>query len=124
MRKRLEFPEQKRFILDRMMREPHIQHGVELALHGQAIIQDLRRFAPTRAVPLKGIRVETDKVTRALTWAALAEERKLFLVRGPYLRDFIEEAASFPNAKHDDQIDAVSLAVSMTTRHKYRHAGF
>jgi predicted phage terminase large subunit-like protein len=125
MRRRLEFPEQKRFILDRMMREPHIQHGVELALHGQAIIQDLRRYAPTRTTTLRGIRVETDKITRALPWAALAEERKLFLVRGPYLRDFIEEAASFPNSKHDDQIDAVSLAISMSSQHRrFRHAGF
>src|SRR5262249_54483940 len=125
MRRRLEFPEQKRFILNRMLREPRIQHGVELALHGQAIIQDLRRYAPTRSTPLKGIRVETDKVTRALTWAALAEEGKLFLVRGPYLRDFIEEAATFPNSKHNDQIDAISLAVNMSTTHRrYRHAGF
>ena len=53
------------------------------------------------------------KLTRALTWAPLAEEGKVILVRGPWIEEFIEEAAAFPFGRHDDQIDAVSLAVQM-----------
>jgi predicted phage terminase large subunit-like protein len=124
MRKRLEYPEQRQFILDCLRREPNVPHGVELALHGQAIIQDLRRYSPTRASALIGIKVETDKVTRALAWASLAEEGKVILVRGPWLHDFIEEVCTLPNCKHDDQIDAVSMAIKITTKRQFRTIGF
>jgi predicted phage terminase large subunit-like protein len=124
MRKRMEFPEQRRFIVDCMRREPRAEHGIELALHGKALVQELRRLPGIRATALRGIRVDEDKVTRALAWANLAEEGKLKLVRGPYLQDFIEEVCAFPNGKYDDQVDAVSLAVKMTTERKFRHAGF
>jgi phage terminase large subunit-like protein len=32
-------------------------------------------------------------------------------VRGVWAGDFLEEACRFPQGKHDDQIDAVGLAV-------------
>src|SRR5688500_4414054 len=42
-RKRIEFPEQRRYLLERLEAEPDTRHGIELALHGQALMQDLRR---------------------------------------------------------------------------------
>lgn len=124
MRKRIEFPEQKRFVIDRLRRETRIQHGIELALHGQALVQELRRIAGVRGSALRGVRVDSDKVTRALAWAALAEEGRLVLVRGHWLRDFIDEVSKFPNGKHDDQIDAVSLALKMSRQSRFKHGGF
>ena len=56
-------------------------------------------------------------MTRALPWIALAEEGRVFLVRGPWIPEFLDEAAAFPTGTHDDQIDAVSIAVQM---HKTR----
>jgi phage terminase large subunit-like protein len=35
------------------------------------------------------------------------------LVAGRWNEDFITEACGFPHAQHDDQIDAVSIAVQM-----------
>jgi predicted phage terminase large subunit-like protein len=35
------------------------------------------------------------------------------LVRGNWISDFLDEAASFPNGAHDDQIDAISGAFQM-----------
>jgi predicted phage terminase large subunit-like protein len=59
-----------------------------------------------------------------LSWANLAEEGKVYLVRGPWIDAFIEEACSFPSGKHDDQIDSVSLAVNMLSQKKYISMGF
>lgn len=47
------------------------------------------------------------KVDRARPWAALAGNRRVFILRGPWNHAFIAEAATFPNGKKD-QIDAVS----------------
>jgi predicted phage terminase large subunit-like protein len=59
--------------------------------------------------------VNADKLTRALSWMNLAEEGKIFLVRGPWIDEFVDEIARFPKGSHDDQIDAVSVAVQMLT---------
>ena len=55
-------------------------------------------------------------MTRALSLAALAEQKRVFLVRGPWISDFLSEAAAFPNATHDDQIDAVSLSLKLLAK--------
>src|SRR5438067_1249706 len=112
-RRRIEFPEQRRYLIERICEETDTEHGIEEALHGRAFIQDLRRDERLRGRKFKGVKVEGDKLARALSWQNLAEEGRLRLVRGPWNRDFIEEACQFPHGHHDDQIDAVSLAVSM-----------
>ncbi|MBK9155548.1 MAG: phage terminase large subunit [Chloracidobacterium sp.] len=115
-RKRIEYPDQRRYIVSRLAAEPDTEHGIEKALHGEAIIQDIRREKKIRGSNLRGVRVTADKITRALKWAPLAEEGKVVLVRGPWNREFIEEVCRFPGGKFDDQVDAVSLAVTMFRR--------
>ena len=112
-RKRLEYPDQKRYVIERVSAEINTEHGIEKALHGQALIQDLRRETRTHGKNLRGIGVTTDKVTRALKWAPLAEEGKIILINGPWIREFLDEVCQFPGGQFDDQIDAVSLAVTM-----------
>ncbi len=123
-RKRMEYPEQRKYILERMKEENFTEHGIESALHGQAFVQELRREPAYRRNAFRAIQVSSDKFTRALSWANLAEEGKVHLVRGPWIDAFIEEACSFPSGKHDDQIDAVSLAVNMLSQKKYVSYGF
>lgn len=117
-RKRIEFPEQLRYAVSRMMDEARTRHGVEKALHGEALVQALRRIPAVRGVPLKAVKVDKDKFTRALGWADLAEAGKVYLVRGNWNDDFLDEICRFTgkNDKHDDQVDAVSLAVSMLAK--------
>ena len=117
-RGRLEYPEQRRYMIGRMMAEKNTEHGIELALHGHAFVQDLRREVKLSNVPFRGVNAKGDKFTRALAWANLAEAGKVFLVRGPWVQDFIEEACRFTGngSGHDDQIDAVSLAVEMLAK--------
>ena len=112
-RKRIEYPEQRRYVVERMLSERNTTHGIEKALHGQAFVQELRRMPELRRVPLRANRLDTDKYTRALAWANLAEEGKVYLVRGPWITDFLDELCRFTGKgdTHDDQVDAVSLAV-------------
>jgi predicted phage terminase large subunit-like protein len=121
---RIEFPDQRRYIIDRIQSEPNTEHGIELALHGQAIMQDLRRTAGVRSHLFRGVQIETDKITRALPWAALAEEGRVILIRGPWNTDFLDEVCSFPHSTFDDQIDAVSIAVQMLKIRRYTSIGW
>jgi predicted phage terminase large subunit-like protein len=123
-RKRMEYPEQRRYILNNLLTETDTEHGIELAVHGQGIIQDLRREARARYHAFRGIKVDGDKLTRALPWANLAEEGKTFLVRGPWNDEFLDEVCRFPKGRFDDQIDAVSIAVKMCAERKLFAYGF
>jgi len=98
-----------------MTEEKNTIHGIESALHGKAFVQELRRVESIRGIGLKDIRVENDKFTRALGWSPLAEAGKVILVRGGWNEDFLDEVCRFSgrNDRHDDQVDAVSLAVNM-----------
>ncbi len=55
-------------------------------------------------------RVTSDKLTRAQPFAAQCEAENVKLVRAPWNTAFLEELTMFPNGKHDDQVDASSLA--------------
>lgn len=114
-RKKIEYPEQRRFVIERMLAEKDTVHGIELALHGKALVQELRRDKRIAGRVLRGVKVDADKLMRAEAWSSYAEEGRVVLVNGPWINDFVEEALRFTGRgdAHDDQIDAVSLAVQM-----------
>ncbi len=117
-RKQIEYPEQRRYILGRIEAERDTVHGIELSANGHAVIQDLRQERNIQGRAFCGIKVKGTKVSRAVAWIALAEEGRVRLVRGAWNSDFVEEACSFPSGTHDDQIDAVSIAVNMCRRER------
>ncbi|MEZ5422934.1 MAG: phage terminase large subunit [Pyrinomonadaceae bacterium] len=112
-RQRLTYTQQRKFIAERIASEPRTVHCVESAMHGTAIVQDLLSSGECRGRPLRSVRVTDDKWTRAHTWAPIAEAGNVVLVAGSWIKDFVDEACAFPASPHDDQVDAVSLAVSM-----------
>jgi predicted phage terminase large subunit-like protein len=123
-RRRIEYPEQRKYILGRIREERDTEHGIELSANGRAVIQDIRRERDVLGRAFRGVEPEGTKVSRAVGWVAIAEEGKLFLVRGPWNHEFIDEACSFPQGTHDDQIDAVSIAVRMCRSRGNRSYGF
>lgn len=120
-RRRVEYPELRRYILGRIAAEPDTEIGIELSANGNAVYQDLMRSSGNLGRKLRGIRPKGDKVSRALGWLALAEAGNVYLIRGPWNDEFLNEAAAFPVGTHDDQIDAISIAVTMLQR---RSGGF
>jgi predicted phage terminase large subunit-like protein len=72
------------------------------------------------ALKLRGYRVKYevasgDKEMRAdpfaaACWSGAKAGRKVKLIRGPWNKAFLDELCTFPNGKHDDQVDAAALA--------------
>ncbi|MDZ7703352.1 MAG: phage terminase large subunit [Trueperaceae bacterium] len=49
-----------------------------------------------------------DKTTRALPFASQARQRNVWLLRGGWNDDWLDELSGFPNGAHDDQVDSAS----------------
>jgi len=62
------------------------------------------------AIPFRGIRPVTDKITRANGWLARAEQGGIKLLRGEWNSAWLDEICAFPESEHDDQVDATSGA--------------
>jgi predicted phage terminase large subunit-like protein len=85
---------------------------IEQANEGGAVVDHL--ITETR-IPIKGIRPTTDKSFRAIPLANLARSRRLWLPENEkWTRSFEAEAEAFPESDHDDQIDAVTVALNET----------
>jgi predicted phage terminase large subunit-like protein len=103
-------------------RWPQAAHAIliEKAANGAEIVNQLKRELPG-VLP---IIVSNDKITRALAAALAAEAGNVYLpgraapdtaagYHAPdWVANFIEEAATFPNGRHDDQVDAFSQAMN------------
>lgn len=59
-----------------------------------------------RGVPIAELHADVDKLTRALPYAGLVKQRRVWLpANAPWLDEWIDEHADFPAAAHDDQVD-------------------
>lgn len=63
----------------------------------------------------RGMRSTGPKATRAAPFAAACEAGNVYLMRGPWNREFIDELSSFPQGDHDDMVDAAAGAFSDLT---------
>lgn len=108
-------------------RWPRAAHTIviEKSANGAEIISALKR----ELTGVVAITVSNDKITRAIAASAPLESGNI-LVPGhttpdtpagyhapDWVADLIEEAALFPNGKHDDQVDAFSQAVNWARTH-------
>ena len=73
---RIEYPDQRRYIVARMNDERDTEHGIESAMHGKAVVQELRTDWNVRRFAFREVKVAGDKLTRALTWLNLARGRQ------------------------------------------------
>jgi predicted phage terminase large subunit-like protein len=62
---------------------------------------------------LRTIRASQDKVTMAGPFSAQAEGSRVLLLRGPWNDPYLNELEPFPDADHDDQVDASSGAYQL-----------
>lgn len=115
-----EWPDVRKVLISTARAESGVTVGVESAVHGLAGFQELMRLPELVNTSLRSIRVDKDKVSRALPVASRAEAGKVKLVRGNWISDFIDEATSFPHGQHDDQIDAISGAFHMLLKESRR----
>jgi phage terminase large subunit-like protein len=64
----------------------------------------------------------SSKIVRASPVAAQAEPGNIKIVSGSWNYALLEELAAFPNAAHDDQVDALSLSFSKLARPRFQRA--
>jgi predicted phage terminase large subunit-like protein len=82
---------------------------VEDASSGASVIQDLRNETALPIIPFQSVK---DKVTRASVASPLVEAGKVFLPEGePWVADFIDLMASFPEVEHDDEVDSFVMTL-------------
>jgi predicted phage terminase large subunit-like protein len=110
MAKRLEFPDLVPLVVA-CYREwkPHAVVA-EAAASGIPLVQMLARET---SIPIVGIPPKGDKVARVQAVTPLFETGKVLLPKSaPWLDAWMEEHLRFPAARHDDQVDCTSLALS------------
>ena len=109
-RRRVEFPELKRVLASLAEQWKPNAILIEDKASGQSLIQELKL---STALPIIPVRVDSDKETRAQAVTPLMEAGKIFLPESaPWVSDFIEEMACFPNGNHDDVVDATTQALN------------
>lgn len=87
---------------------------IEDKASGQSLIQELRRESGLAIVPYK---VAFDKVARVNAVTPLIEGGRVHLPEAAaWLDDFMAETQQFPGGAHDDQVDALSMALDVLSR--------
>jgi predicted phage terminase large subunit-like protein len=109
-RARVEFPELKRKVEELAGLWTPSAVLVEDKASGQSLLQELK--AET-LLPIRPIRVDSDKVARAQAVTPLLEAGRVFIPpQASWCDDFLDEVASFPNGIHDDQVDSLTQGLA------------
>ncbi len=84
--------------------------GIENVQYQKSLIQQ----AIKSGLPIKSLRADKDKISRALTIASQLENGLIYFRRNAdYLPEFEKELLNFPKSRHDDQVDAFSFIMQM-----------
>lgn len=109
-RGRVDFPELKRLLTSLADQWNPQAILVEDKASGQSLIQELKH---STALPIIPVKVDSDKLARAQAVTPLIEAGKISLPESaPWINDFIDEMAAFPNGVHDDCVDSVTQALN------------
>ena len=109
-RERMDFPTLRRAAIAAYHQyKPH-HILIEDASSGTQLVQDLKEH---NIYCVKPIRPEGDKKSRLFAQASVFDSGKVYLpTNASWVDDFIHELTAFPSAKFDDQVDAMSQALT------------
>jgi predicted phage terminase large subunit-like protein len=84
---------------------------------GQSLLQSLRQET---SLPIVGISVDTDKVSRAHGVTSLFESGRVFFAKSePWLQTYLHELELFPSSAFDDQVDSTVQALAYLRARQY-----
>jgi predicted phage terminase large subunit-like protein len=111
VRARMDFPATMNAVRDVSASWPAaLAKLIEDKANGSAVIQMLSREIPG----ILPVNPSGGKIARAAAVSPLIEAGNVYLphpLYAPWVNDFIEECAAFPNGAHDDQVDAMTQAL-------------
>lgn len=112
LRRRLEYPELKRLVIDHMAEWEATDVLIEDKSSGIQLVQDLREASPK----IQGVVCEGDKIMRLQAQTPSFENGRVLLPKeAPWLREYVSELLAFPMAKYDDQVDSTAQALRWIT---------
>lgn len=109
----MDFPSLVKYIQEYVMRFGYSQSSriiIEPKASGLSIVQQLR--SQTQLNVIEGVPPKDDKITRANSVAPIIESKRVNLVDGSYVRNYIEKVSTFPNATHDEAVDLTVMAIN------------
>lgn len=110
--RRLNFTATLKTIENLLKKYPNIgAKFVEDRANGSAIIDVMNRRIGG-FVPVGADRGTGGKVARVHAIEPFITSENVFLPREEWTQDFVEECSSFPNGRHDDQVDAMAMALN------------
>ena len=117
IKERMEFPDLKKLVLDQHKKWEPDSFIVEKKSNGAALYQELRRMGiPVgEFTPGKG----QDKISRVNAVTDIFSSGFVWYPQRRWALDVVEEVAEFPAGRHDDQVDAMTLALM-----RFRQGGF
>ncbi len=110
VRAKMDFPSTVQAIRNLSKKWPRAKAKlIEDKANGPAVIATLKREIPG----LIPVNPEGGKVVRAQAVTPDIEAGNVYLPEdAPWINDFVEECAAFPNGKHDDQVDGMTQALN------------
>lgn len=116
VRDRMGFTETVKAIRDLVAKYPGARAKlIEDKANGSAVIEVLRKGIPG-VIP---VNPEGGKESRAAAVSPEVEAGNVYLpLSAPWVADYIEEHAAFPNGAHDDQVDQTTQALLRFTRRR------
>lgn len=90
-----------------------VAQGIEQKGYMTRAIQTLNADPRLHGYSIQGYPVDTDKVTRALSFVGRLQSKQMHALNRHWATAYIEELCSFPKGAHDDQVDATSGAWAM-----------
>jgi predicted phage terminase large subunit-like protein len=112
LRKRFNFPELKRAVLDRFA-----QHNPEKVLiedkgSGTSLIQELKSEYTIWCLEAYTPKQGSDKLMRLDAQSIKFESGRVYLPKqAPWVDEYVREITGFPGSKYDDQVDSTSQAL-------------
>jgi predicted phage terminase large subunit-like protein len=116
-RKRVEYPELKRDVLNEYQQYEPDGVLIEKKASGAPLIYDLRAMGiPVQEyTPSKG----QDKIARLNSVSDIIASGKVWVPETRWAEELVDEIAEFPSGAHDDLVDATTLALM-----RFRQGGF
>jgi len=112
--KYLEFPELVKYIQVFCERNGYAKSSkiyIEPKASGKSIVQTLRRN--TRLNIIESKPPSKDKVARISDVVSIIEGGRVNLLEGMWNDNFLSQCSQFPNARHDDMVDCLQIALDL-----------
>ena len=120
-----EYPDLRRKVISLAAEHRATTILIEDAGPGMNLLQDLRAAMPQGMTRPIGVKPEGSKVDRMAAQSAKIEAGHVHLPNSaPWLGEFLTELLSFPNGRHDDQVDSVSQFLRWLQNDAYNQISF